>query len=211
MIWLFILEEILLFVVMISFINKHDKENVINVSLREFMTIGILFTVMQVVLFSFYGYGRELICHSLGLYYLMFAAFIDHKIKRVYRIGSIFFIVLSIILFFFAKDIDLFAKTERFISVLIFSILVIIQGTLGWMGWGDVLTYIGTFFFLGSWRYKCMSLELLAVYMLLANVIFLIINIKNFDWKVKRMKSEAAFLPGMACAAFFLELIRGLN
>ena len=69
----------------------------------------------------------------------------------------------------------------------------------------------GTFFFLGSWRYKCMSLELLAVYMLLANVIFLIINIKNFDWKVKRMKSEAAFLPGMACAAFFLELIRGLN
>ena len=56
-----------------------------------------------------------------------------------------------------------------------------------------------------------MSLELLAVYMLLANVIFLIINIKNFDWKVKRMKSEAAFLPGMACAAFFLELIRGLN
>lgn len=211
MIWVFILEEILLFVVMISFINKHDKENVINVSLREFITIGLLFTVMQVVLFSFYGYGRELICHSLGLYYLMFAAFIDHKIKRVYRIGSIFFIVLSIILFFFAKDIDLFAKTERFISVLIFSILVIIQGTLGWMGWGDVLTYIGTFFFLGSWRYKCMSLELLAVYMLLANVIFLIINIKNFDWKVKRMKSEAAFLPGMACAVFFLELIRGLN
>ncbi len=211
MIWLFILEEILLFVVIISFINKHDKENALKVSLREFMTIGLLFTVMQVVLFSFYGYGRELICHSLGLYYLMFAAFIDHKIKRVYRIGSIFFIVLSIILFFFAKDIDLFAKTERFISVLIFSILVIIQGTLGWMGWGDVLTYIGTFFFLGSWRYKCMSLELLAVYMLLANVIFLIINIKNFDWKVKRMKSEAAFLPGMACAVFFLELIRGLN
>lgn len=211
MIWLFILEEILLFVVIISFINKHDKENALKVSLREFMTIGLLFTVMQVVLFSFYGYGRELICHSLGLYYLMFAAFIDHKIKRVYRIGSIFFIVLSIILFFFAKDIDLFAKTERFISVLIFSILVIIQGTLGWMGWGDVLTYIGTFFFLGSWRYKCMSLELLAVYMLLANVIFLIINIKNFDWKVKRMKSEAAFLPGMAYAAFFLELIRGLN
>ena len=90
MIWVFILEEILLFVVMISFINKHDKENAINVSLREFMTIGLLFTVMQVVLFSFYGYGRELICHSLGLYYLMFAAFIDHKIKRVYRIGSIF-------------------------------------------------------------------------------------------------------------------------
>ena len=42
MIWLFILEEILLFVVIISFINKHDKENALKVSLREFMTIGLL-------------------------------------------------------------------------------------------------------------------------------------------------------------------------
>lgn len=211
MIWLIILGEILAFIIGSYHISKYDKEVGLKISIKEYVIMGLIFAAMEMVLFSFYGYGRELICHSLGLYYLMFAAFIDHKIKRVYRIGSIFFIVLSIILFFFAKDIDLFAKTERFISVLIFSILVIIQGTLGWMGWGDVLTYIGTFFFLGSWRYKCMSLELLAVYMLLANVIFLIINIKNFDWKVKRMKSEAAFLPGMACAAFFLELIRGLN
>lgn len=211
MIWLIILGEILAFIIGSYHISKYDKEVGLKISIKEYVIMGLIFAAMEMVLFSFYGYGRELICHSLGLYYLMFAAFIDHKIKRVYRIGSIFFIVLSIILFFFAKDIDLFAKTERFISVLIFSILVIIQGTLGWMGWGDVLTYIGTFFFLGSWRYKCMSLELLAVYMLLANVIFLIINIKNFDWKVKRMKSEAAFLPGMAYAAFFLELIRGLN
>lgn len=207
----FLILEMILFVIGIYLIKKYDEKAGIKINRKEYVIMGLIFAVSEIVLFSFYGYGRELICHSLGLYYLMFAAFIDHKIKRVYRIGSIFFIVLSIILFFFAKDIDLFAKTERFISVLIFSILVIIQGTLGWMGWGDVLTYIGTFFFLGSWRYKCMSLELLAVYMLLANVIFLIINIKNFDWKVKRMKSEAAFLPGMACAAFFLELIRGLN
>ena len=197
--------------VIISFINKHDKENALKVSLREFMTIGLLFTIMQVVLFSFYGYGRELICHSLSLYYMMFAAFIDHKIKRVYRIGSIFFIVLSILLFFFAKDIDLFAKTERFISILIFSILVIIQGTLGWMGWGDVLTYVGAFFYLGSWKYECMTLELFAMYMLLANTLFLIGNAKKFNWKKKRLEEDAAFLPGMAGALILIEIIKMIS
>ena len=154
MIWLFILEEILLFAILISFINRHDKENIIKVSLKEYVMIGLLFAMMQVVLFSFYGYGRECVCHSLGLYYLMVAAFIDYKTKRVYRFGSIIFIILSMMVFFCTKEMNLFVKTERLVSILIFSMIVIIQGTLGWMGWGDVLTYVGTFFFVGSWNYK---------------------------------------------------------
>ena len=206
MIWLFILEEILLFVVIISFINKHDKENALKVSLREFMTIGLLFTVMQVVLFSFYGYGREFGCHSLILFYLIFAAFIDHKTKRVYRIGSIVFILLSVGLFIAVKDMSVYERVERTICILIFSMIVIMQGTLGWMGWGDVLTYIGAFFWLGTWKYDHITLELLATYMLLANVFFLIINVRRFDWKKKRFKEEVAFLPGMAVAMMIIVL-----
>ena len=53
------------------------------------------------------------------------------------------------------------------------------------------------FFYLGTLRYDCMTIELLAVYVLLANVLFLFGNIKKFDWKNKRLKEETAFLPGV--------------
>ena len=52
-----------------------------------------------------------------------------------------------------------------------------------------------------------MTLEIMAVYMLLANVFFLILNIRRFDWKKKRLKEDAEFLPGMAGAIFLLEVI----
>ena len=40
------------------------------------------------------------------LYYLIFAAYIDHKTKRVYRIGSIVSILLSVGLFIAAKNMS---------------------------------------------------------------------------------------------------------
>lgn len=187
--------------------NKYDKEAGIQVNKKEYIIMGLICAAVEIVLFSFYGYGREFGCHSLILFYLIFAAFIDHKTKRVYRIGSIVFILLSVGLFIAVKDMSVYERVERTICILIFSMIVIMQGTLGWMGWGDVLTYIGVFFWLGSWKYEFMTLELLAVYMLFANVLFLIFNIRKFDWKTKTMKEETAFLPGMVGAIFLLEVI----
>ena len=103
---------------------------------------------------------------------------------------------------------SIYERVERTLSILIFSVIAIMQGTLGWMGWGDALTYVGVFFSLGTWRYECMTLEIMAVYMLLANVFFLILNIRRFDWKKKRLKEDAAFLPGMAGAMMIMELSR---
>ena len=190
MIWALMLVEVILFVTGIYYINKHDEETVIKVSLKEYVTMGLIFVAAQVGLFSCYGYGREFGCHSLVLFYLIFAAFIDHKTKRVYRIGSIVFILLSVGLFIAVKDMSVYERVERTICILIFSMIVIMQGTLGWMGWGDVLTYIGAFFWLGTWKYDHITLELLGRYMLLANVFFLIINIRKFDWKKKTMKED---------------------
>ena len=207
MIWLIILIEICLFIAGIYLLNKYDKKVGIQVNKKEYVIMGLIFAMTEIVLFSFYGYGREFYCHSLSLYYLIFAAYIDQKTKRVYRIGSIAFILLSVGFFIAVKDMSVYERVERTICILIFSMIVIMQGTLGWMGWGDVLTYIGAFFWLGSWKYECMTLELLAVYMLLANVFFLIINIRKFDWKNKRLKEDAAFLPGMAGALFWFEVI----
>lgn len=205
MIWLIILIEICLFIAGIYLLNKYDKEAGIQVNKKEYVVMGLIYAAVEIVLFSFYGYGRAFGCHSLVLFYLIFAAYIDHKTKRVYRIGSIVFILLSVGLFIAVKDMSVYERVERTICILIFSMIVIMQGTLGWMGWGDVLTYIGVFFWLGSWKYEFMTLELLAVYMLFANVLFLIFNIRKFDWKSKSMKMETAFLPGMVGAMLILE------
>ena len=206
MIYLLILEMIL-FVIGIYLIKKYDEKAGIKINRKEYVIMGLIFAVSEIVLFSFYGYGREFICHSLMLYYLTFAAFIDFKTKNVYRIGSIAFILISILFFVFVKDMSVYDRVERTIYILIFSMVAIIQGTLGWMGWGDVLTYVGTFFCLGTWNYKCMTLELFAIYMLLANVLFLLGNITKFDWKKRKLKTDAAFLPSMAGAFYILESI----
>lgn len=197
----------ILFVIGIYLIKKYDEKAGIKINRKEYVIMGLIFATTEIVLFSFYGYGREFICHSLMQYYLIFAAFIDYKTKTVYRIGSISFVLFSILVFVMVKDMSIYDRVERTICILIFSMIAIIQGTLGWMGWGDVLTYVGAFFYLGSWTYECMTLELFAVYMLLANTLFLLGNAKKFNWKKKRLEEDAAFLPGMAGAFFILRLV----
>ena len=206
-----LLLEIILFVIGMYLLKKYDDKAGIKVSKKEYVIMGLIFAATEIVLFSLYGYGRELIYHSLILYYLIFAAFIDYKTKSVYRIGSIGFILVAMLVFSFVKDMSSYDRLEKLLCVLIFSMFSVMQGTLGWMGWGDVLTYVGMFFYLSTWKYEGMSLEFFAVYMLLANCIFLILNIKNFDWKRRKLKEDAAFLPGMAGALVILELSRLLN
>lgn len=200
MIWVLMLVEVLLFIAGIYYINKHDEETVIKVSLKEYVTMGLIFVAAQVGLFSCYGYGREFGCHSLLLYYLTFAAYIDYKTRKVYRIGSIGFILLSMLAFFVVRDISMYERVERTLFIMIFSMIAIIQGTLGWMGWGDVLTYIGCFFWLASFSYNCMTVEVFSVYMLISNLIFFICNMKKFDWKTKTLIEETAYLPSMTVA-----------
>lgn len=200
MIWVLMLVEVILFVTGIYYINKHDEETVIKVSLKEYVTMGLIFVATQVGLFSCYGYGREFGCHSLLLYYLIFAAYIDYKTQRVYRIGSIGFILLSMLIFFVVMDISMHEKVERTLFIMIFSMLSIIQGIFGWMGWGDVFTYIGCFFWLASFSYSCMTIEFFCVYLLIANLFFLICNMKKFDWKNKTLIEKTAYLPSMTVA-----------
>lgn len=209
MICFLILAEIILFAVGTYGLNRADREMKIQVGKKEYIIMGMIFSVMEIILFSIYGYGRKFGCHSLVLFYLITSAYIDYKTKKVYRMGSIAFITFTIFLFVFGCYPDIQTRMERITCIVLFSVCVTAQGVAGIMGWGDVLTYIGVFFWLGSWKYECMTVELLAVYMLLANVLFLIFHIRKFDWKGKRMKEEAAFLPGMAGAAVMI--LWGIN
>ena len=146
--------EMILFVIGMYLLKKYDDKAGIKVSKKEYVIMG-----------------------------LIFAAFIDYQTKRVYRIGSIGFILVAMLVFTFVKDMSSYDRLEKLLCVLIFSMFSVMQGTL----------------------------ELFAVYMLLANCIFLILNMKNFDWKRRKLKEDAAFLPGMAGALVILELSRLLN
>ena len=154
MIWLLILAEVVLFTAGIYALNKYDEKAGIQVSLKEYVTIGLIFVMTEIGLFSFYGYGGEFGCHSLILFYLIVAAYIDHKTKKVYRIGSIAFIAVSITLFVLSLGPTMFTRVEKSICIVVFTVIVILQGIAKMMGWGDVLTYIGVFFWIGSWKYE---------------------------------------------------------
>ena len=149
------------------------------------------------------------ICQVLIISYLLIAAYIDHKTQYVYRLGSIFFICVSSILFLVSAGSDPSVIGGKIVSIVIASILVILQGKANMMGWGDVLTYIGTFIYLASWKYEHLSLELMAIYMMLANLLFLLFNIRKIDWKQKRLKEEGAFLPGMVGGMLIMLFIWG--
>lgn len=209
MILLFIITKILLFIAVITLLEKYDENAGLQIRNEEYVTMGMIFAVVEVILFSFYGYGRDYVCRSLVLFYLTAAALIDYKTRRVYRIGSMAFIAVSAFMLFLNWNGNSYLMIEKLSSIVVFSMIVIFQGMHSMMGWGDVLTYIGVFFWLGSLSYGCMTIEILSVYMLFANLLFFICNIRKFDWKLKTMKEEVAFLPAMTGAA--LMILWGLN
>ena len=207
MILLFITAKILLFIAVITLLEKYDENAGLQIRNKEYVTMGMIFAVVEVLLFSFYGYGRDYVCRSLVLYYLTAAALIDYKTRRVYRIGSMAFIAVSAFMLFLNWNGNSYFMIEKLSSILVFSLIVIFQGMHSMMGWGDVLTYIGVFLWLGSLSYGCMTIEILSVYMLLANLLFFICNIRKFDWKLKAMKEEVAFLPAMTGAVLIIEFL----
>lgn len=209
MILLFITAKILLFIAVITLLEKYDENAGLQIRNKEYVTMGMIFAVVEVILFSFYSYGRDYVCRSLVLYYLTAAALIDYKTRRVYRIGSMAFIAVSAFMLFLNWNGNSYLMIEKLSSIVVFSMIVIFQGMHSMMGWGDVLTYIGVFLWLGSLSYGCMTIEILSVYMLFANLLFFICNIRKFDWKLKAMKEEVAFLPAMTGAA--LMILWGLN
>ena len=190
----------------LRFLKRFDEKAGIEATRKEYLILWVSLSLMERSIFSIYGYGREFFCHSFLIFYLIIAAFIDYKIQKVYRIGSFLFIVTTVLVFFLLQKQEMFLLLEKLTVILVFSMIIIFQGLHSMMGWGDVLTYIGIFFWIASLSYTCMTVEILAVYMLIANLLFFIGNIKKFNWETKALIEESAFLPAMAGALEILFL-----
>jgi len=196
-----------LFLIVINVIGDCDKDNAIMVSEKEAVLMAFLITLAESALFKIHGVGLDCFYHGMVIYYLLVAAYIDHKTGNVYRIGSLFFILSNILVCVFLYRMNAYERLESAVYVGMFSIIVILLGVFKMMGWGDVFTYIGLFVWFGTWRASWMLLEIILVYILLANLVFLVLNAGNIDIRKGKIKGRGAYLPAMAVGSILLELL----
>ncbi|MBO5461188.1 MAG: prepilin peptidase, partial [Ruminococcus sp.] len=131
----------------ILFLERNEEGLKLITGKKDLLVIAGAFFIIEATLFSFTGYGREFVCHSLVFFYLITAAYIDNRTQQVYRVGSILFITFCVAIFL-CKDMGWEIRFEKTISLLIFNMAVIAFGKMEFMGWGDVLTFAGVSYWL---------------------------------------------------------------
>ena len=184
----------------ILFLERNEEGLKLIGSKKDLLVIAGSFFIVEATLFSFTGYGREFICHSLVFFYLITAAYIDNRTQQVYRAGSILFIIFCAVLFL-CKEMNWQMRFEKTISLLIFNMAIIAFGKMDFMGWGDVLTFIGLSYWLSVFTEKILTLESCLYCLLFSTIIFICANFKEMDWSNFRMKSYRAFVPSIAGGA----------
>jgi len=117
----------------ILFLERNEEGLKLIGSKKDLLVIAGSFFIIEATLFSFTGYGREFICHSLVFFYLITASYIDNRTQQVYRVGSIVFIAFCAALFL-CKDMGWEIRFEKTVSLLIFNMAVIAFGK--WSSWG---------------------------------------------------------------------------
>lgn len=197
---LFVLLGTALCIGTILFLERNEEGLKIIGSKKDLLVIAGSFFIVEATLFSFTGYGREFICHSLIFSYLITASYIDNRTQQVYRAGSIVFIAFCASLFL-CKDMGWEIRFEKTVSLLIFNMAVIAFGKMEFMGWGDVLTFAGVSYWLGTFTDGILTLESCMYCMLFSCIIFVGANFKNMDWGSLQMKEHQAFLPSLSGGA----------
>ena len=199
MILLALLETVLC-VGIILFLERNEKGQKLINGKKDLLVIAGSFFIVEATLFSFTGYGREFVCHSLVFFYLVTAAYIDSKTQQVYRVGSILFIAFCAAIFL-CMDMGVMERFEKTVSLIVFNIAVIAFGKMDFMGWGDVLTFSGISYWLAAYTEWILSLESCLYCMLFSCIIFVGVNFKHMDWNKLVLKEHQAFLPSLAGGA----------
>lgn len=66
---------------------------------------------------------------------------------------------------------------------------------------GDVLTFAGVSYWLGTFTDGILTLESCLYCMLFSSILFVAVNVKDMDWGNLRMKEYRAFVPSIAGGA----------
>lgn len=195
-----VLVEILLMAAMIRIIKKFDPEHGIQIKPKDkVVMVGICLAVTFLLYTN--NSHTDYIAFSFLMCWLLITAYIDQKTKNVYRIFC-YLVSAAGILYLLVKiwDYAMEYKLLLLFNLLLYLIFIFLQSQLKMYGAGDGFVYISVCFYLAARNPISFLIETFMLHMILANLIFLIMNWKQFDVKHFKMKSPQAFVPGIAIA-----------
>lgn len=185
-----------MFFAALKIIEKFDK-----VKIQFNKKIALVILILTIGAIETLGINIRGIFSVIFIQYMIIIAYIDYKTKTVYTVHNLIMGVI-ILIYFWLNGFK--ANEFNLVVVFLFIIITTILCRFKFFGDGDNEVYILTaFFFLGIYQGGDI-IQLLLVYMFLANLLFFVIKgAKMLITKVKN-NNKLPFVPYMASASIFL-------
>ena len=144
---IFTLIGIIVFLGAVSFINKNDKENRIDVNKKGI--IALIITLSTTLIYIKYKANVEFYVYFYLSIYLIIVGYIDYKTKNVYSIFNWLTIMIGIWFLIYQKSIGI-DISFTIVCVIIYIIFAKLIGYFNMFGDGDTDIFIATSIFVSS-------------------------------------------------------------
>lgn len=201
---IFTLIGIIVFLGAVSFINKNDKENRIDVNKKGI--IALIITLSTTLIYIKYKANVEFYVYFYLSIYLIIVGYIDYKTKNVYSIFNWLTIMIGIWFLIYQKSIGI-DISFIIVCVIIYIIFAKLIGYFNMFGDGDTDIFIATSIFVSSISLNTFPLVILLLNMILSNLVLIMFNIKLLDVRKMKFKEQIAFAPSIALSTFILILL----
>lgn len=201
---IFTLIGIIVFLGSVSFINKNDKENRIDVNKKGI--IALIITLSTTLIYIKYKANVEFYVYFYLSIYLIIVGYIDYKTKNVYSIFNWLTIMIGIWFLIYQKSIGI-DISFTIVCVIIYIIFAKLIGYFNMFGDGDTDIFIATSIFVSSISLNTFPLVILLLNMILSNLVLIMFNIKLLDVRKMKFKEQIAFAPSIALSTFILILL----
>lgn len=189
----------------IGFIRRYDHENGIVITKKNRWYFIISFFLLPSMLRIKYGPGIQFYFYSYLVFYLIVCAFVDWQTCHVY--DFLHYITIGVgMLYLFLRRNGTGSIFAVLLHILLFSVLMMVCVKKGVLGGGDGLLLVSISFFLLNPRHV-FGIEVLLINILLANVVFVMTNLRKFNFKKLRMKEQLPFVPSIAISTCVMVLL----
>lgn len=188
----------IIYIKTIRFLTKVDAEIDVDFHLMKKVERYVLLVIsfLEVYLCYKYKFTITFFAYSYLTLFLSTAATIDYLTHNVYTVLNYITFVISLVFVYLTRG--LYINPEIIIFIVLNAFLAIFKI----YGGGDSELYIAITPFIMI-NYNDVLIILL-IDMIIANVIMIIANIKNFDFKKFRFKKEIAFVPYIAISTIMI-------
>lgn len=182
-------------------LNKWDKDISFCFNKSDtFLFIGFLVITGILLLSKNNGQLSSMLLYALILFWFLYlTAWIDFHTMQVYRMFSVIFCIIGLVLFILEKP-----SSEKIVGLALYCIIILFFTFEKFFGKGDSGIFIAVAFFLSCLSYQELTLTLLLIHNVLTTLIFVILNIKDLQIKKMKMKKRTALAPGITIATWIM-------